>query len=652
MEYIGYILHCFKKYFSIKGCASKKETFTFFGFFVITLFLSVLLLHPSNSAYGFFILTLIVTFLVPPLFSVLVRLAHGTGKSGWLVVSPLFRFFMENSSSTENNIYETENEPVLHVVLVIIWLALSGYILNLGYDSLPDYDYAFKTKVNGKTEKVNSFGIWNDKPVYEIFSTKVTRLGGETIFDGEKYIKHVYSWYISPDEKNFAYIQRADPRNVKTDTEQDSYDYDDRRYNLYVNGELIEENTIIVGFKFSQDSKHYLYTKKDIQGLWDVYVDGKPSGIFDYEKKRLNDKDYPFNGFQHIEYVDFTGNGKEISALVTLNDKEKILWYGSERIENIYSFIAKSKIGNSLSYTTTDEKDNFYLNVSSPDFHRRYQVFNNVAFWKYTDDLSHIAYAVEDNKRKVWALFIDGKQVDSGRLKEVESDFLGFVMTDGEIDFYGFGMTDDGKNFAYYTFEEADGKDYERRKKILYLNGKKIGIFDNILPVIEEKKYEYEDVYEDFYPLYTYGKPRNQTENAIIRTVRNGDYVIVVQERGEEYVITKAGKKKMNELFPTRDEFRKYVSKDPFAIEDRETKSVTFEYGGKEYGTINPEKEAIQDRVYHPEADTFSFCLAHGRNEYRPRVRRSYVLVDGKAVPGLVFHDKIFYVENGTLRKR
>lgn len=676
MEYIGYILVCFKKYFSIKGCASKKETVTFIIFFGIALFLSAGLLLPGDDGSGFFILTLIVTFLVPPLFSVLVRLAHGTGKSGWLVVSPLFRFFMENSSSTENNIYETENEPVLHVVLVIIWLALSGYILNLGYDSLPDYDYAFKTKVNGKTEKLNSFGIWNDKPVYEIFSTKVTRLGGETIFDGEKYINHVYSWYISPDEKNFAYIQRTAPRNVKTDTEQDSYDYDDRRYNLYVNGELIEENTIIVGFKFSQDSKHYLYTKKDIQGLWDVYldvyVDGKPSGIFDYEKKRLNDKDYPFDGFQHIEYVDFTGNGKEISALVTLNDKEKILWYGSERIENVYSFIAKSKIGNSLSYTTTDEKDNFYLNVSSPDSHRRYQVFNHVAFWKYTDDLSHIAYAVENNKRNRWTLFIDGKQVDSGRLKEVESDFLGFVMTDGEIDFYGFGMTDDGKNFAYYTFEEADEKDYERRKKILYLNGKKVGIFDNILPVIE-KKYNYEDVYEDFSLLYAYGKPRNQTENAIIRTVRNGDYVIVVQERGEEYVITKAGKSKISELFPTDSDFRKYVSKGPFvisgwetksleldeqecktnyAIKEWEIKSVTFEYDGKEYGKINPEKESVWNRAYHPEADTFSFCLSHGGKGFVPRVRRNYVLVDGKAVPGLVFHDKIFYVEDGWLKKK
>ena len=661
MEYIGYILHCFKKYFSIKGCASKAETVTFISFFGIALFLSAGLLLPGDDGSGFFILTLIVTFLVPPLFSVLVRRIHDTENSGWISVSPAFYFVLGNPSVTEDNTYESEKEPSLQAILVIMWLALSGFILYLGYDSLPNYDYAFKAKVNGKTEKVTSFGIWNDKPVYEIFSTKVTRLGGETIFDGEKYIKHVYNWYISPDEKNFAYIQRAVLRNEKTDSEQGRYNYDDARFNLYVNGELIEEKTVISDFTFSPDSKHYLYIKKDKPIFWDVYVDGKPSGIFEYEKKRLDDKNEPFNCLRKIEYVDFTGNGKEISALVTVNDQEKILWYGSERIENVYSFVAKSKIGNSLFYTTTDEKDNFYLNVSSPDSHRRYQVFNQVSFWKYTDDLSHIAYAVENNKRKVWALFIDGNQVDSGRLR------------DGEIDFYGFGMTDDGKNFAYYTFEEADGKDYIQRKKILYLNGKKVGIFDNILPVVEEKKYDYEDVYEDFYIENVHGKPRNQTDYASIRTARNGDYMIVVEEGKENFIITKAGKSKMNELFPTDSDFRKYVSKGPFvisgwetksleldeqecktdyAIKEWEIKSVTFEYDGKEYGKINPEKESVWNRAYHPEADTFSFCLSHGGKGFVPRVRRSYVLVDGKAVPGLVFHDKIFYVEDGWLKQK
>ena len=149
--------------------------------------------------------------------------------------------------------------------------------------------------------------------------------------------------------------------------------------------------------------------------------------------------------------------------------------------------------------------------------------------------------------------------------------------------------------------------------------------------------------------------------------------MIVVQERGEEYVITKAGKSKISELFPTDSDFRKYVSKGPFvisgwetksleldeqecktnyAIKEWEIKSVTFEYDGKEYGKINPEKESVWNRAYHPEADTFSFCLSHGGKGFVPRVRRNYVLVDGKAVPGLVFHDKIFYVEDGWLKKK
>ena len=106
----------------------------------------------------------------------------------------------------------------------------------MGYDSIPHSDYAFKAKVNGKTVKVASIGIWNDKTVYEVFSTKATSLGGKTIFDGEKYIKHVYDWYISPDEKNFAYIQRTPLGNSNTDAGQDFYDYDDERFNLYVNG--------------------------------------------------------------------------------------------------------------------------------------------------------------------------------------------------------------------------------------------------------------------------------------------------------------------------------------------------------------------------------------------------------------------------------
>ena len=315
----------------------------------------------------------------------------------------------------------------------------------------------------------------------------------------------------------------------------------------------------------------------------------------------------------------------------------KFIGYGSERIENVYSFIAKSKSGNSLFYTTTDEKDNFCLNITSPDSHKCYRIFNHVAFWKYTDDLSHIAYAVDDKKKDRWTLFIDGKQVDSGRLK------------DGKIDFYGFGMTDDGKKFAYYTFD--DDNTYYQKKKILYLNGKKVGIFDDIFPVIEEK-YNYDDVYEDFYTLCVNEKPRNQTEYAIIRTARNGDYVIVVRERGEDVIITKAGNAKRSELFPTDADFRRYVSKEPFAIEGMKTNSITFEYDGKEYGTINPGKEAVWSRAYHPEADTFSFCLSHGGKGFVPRVRRNYVLVDGKAVPGVVFHDKIFYVEDGWLKKK
>ncbi len=610
-----YILLCLKKYFSIKGCASKKEV-AYYGVFLIALMVIIFVLGFGvfqDNSFVFSILLTIFMLFVLPLLSASVRRMHAMGRSGWAAMFTPFMWFGNRKDIEGENPYETKSEPGLQFFVVVIDIVLFLFMFRNVIDSIPYSEWVVKAEVNGKTVKIVSAEIWDDKIVYMADDSE------STFFDGEKSIRNVTNYYISRDEKNLAYMKIPPEQNYELDengnrveAEDDFYDY--RREQLYVNGELIEERAGIYNFAFSDDSSHYCYIRKNGNIFEDLYVDGKPSGIFDYEKK-LKISSTKRLDTMSILNAGFIGETNDVYAEILVNREQNILWYGNQRIENIWSVEYRSDDGKNFLYYTRDKDKKFILNVLTPDFRKTYGPVKSPCILYHTKYLSHIAYADLDYDNERWTLFIDGKWI---RRMDFPDDDYWFFSRDW-IPVKGFGLTDDGNNYAYYI------NDKESDCEILYLNGKEYGKFYSIVSIRND------------------GIGYNISNEPCIRSTANGDYLIWVKKLtgGDDYIINKKGMFRLEELYESTDAL--FDSSEPEVITKWNDGLITFEYDSKTYGSFNFGTKDLGATVYSPEADSIEFEVRNSRGS------RRYVFVDGEAFPGLIFHDKILYVKDKEL---
>ena len=99
MTFIEAIKSCFKKYFSIKGRASRSEYWWFQAFFIPSFLFVTLateaenLANASESIIWFYVACLVVVLLsMIPLITVTIRRFHDTNKSGWYFFLGLIPF--------------------------------------------------------------------------------------------------------------------------------------------------------------------------------------------------------------------------------------------------------------------------------------------------------------------------------------------------------------------------------------------------------------------------------------------------------------------------------------------------------------------------------------------------------------------------------
>lgn len=91
---------CLKKYASPKGRARRSEFWWFFCFYILVCFLGGLAIgfaeveYPEYESYEPYALTILPALFVLPFAGVSVRRAHDTGRSGWLLLVPVFNIVM------------------------------------------------------------------------------------------------------------------------------------------------------------------------------------------------------------------------------------------------------------------------------------------------------------------------------------------------------------------------------------------------------------------------------------------------------------------------------------------------------------------------------------------------------------------------------
>ena len=90
------IATCFKKYACPKGRARRSEYWWFFGFYIIFLIIAGFSLGVASVDYPWleanfpYVTTVLVALFISPLVGVAIRRAHDTGRSGWLMLVPVY----------------------------------------------------------------------------------------------------------------------------------------------------------------------------------------------------------------------------------------------------------------------------------------------------------------------------------------------------------------------------------------------------------------------------------------------------------------------------------------------------------------------------------------------------------------------------------
>lgn len=117
--------------------------------------------------------------------------------------------------------------------------------------------------------------------------------------------------------------------------------------------------------------------------------------------------------------------------------------------------------------------------------------------------------------------------------------------------------------------------------------------------------------------------------------------MIVAKKADEEVLITKSGIAKKAELFPNEDDFDALIAKTPLITQSND--EIIFRYKGKLYGSFKLHGKYLSTVNFYQDADSFEFKVC--KNSYE---RKNYVLIDGEAHRGTIFHNKIFYADKKT----